>query len=262
VSAARHRNAFLPLLGGLVVLTWVALWAWAASPYGRYLEHGGWSALGPAAALCRAIPGGEILVPAALYAAGWIAMTAAMMLPTVLPLLDIFGRLVGRRPDARRLQGLVVAGYLAVWGAFGLAAHVLDALLLAAIQDVPALAANAWALGAAVIGLAGLYQFTDLKYRCLDQCRTPLSFVMQHWRGGDPARQALRLGVHHGAFCVGCCWALMLLMFVVGTGSVGWMLALASVMAIEKNTTWGRRLSAPLGFALLATAGATLAINL
>jgi predicted metal-binding membrane protein len=79
-----------------------------------------------------------------------------------------------------------------------------------------------------------------------------MTFVVQHWRGRDQRRQALLLGIHHGLYCVGCCWALMLLMFVVGTGSVGWMLALGAVMAAEKNFPWGRRLSAPLGIGLLA----------
>src|SRR5205085_364555 len=96
--------------------------------------------------------------------------------------------------------------------------------------------------------------FSSLKYRCLDKCQTPLSFVITHWRGRAPRWQAFRLGAAHGLFCVGCCWALMLLMFAFGMGSLGWMLLLAAVMAIEKNLPWGRRLSAPLGIALLAWA--------
>jgi len=76
-----------------------------------------------------------------------------------------------------------------------------------------------------VLALAGLFPFGRLKYHCPDKCRTPLGFVSHHWGGRTPLRDAFRLGLHHGACCVGCCWALMLLMFVVGTGSVGWMLA-------------------------------------
>ena len=105
-----------------------------------------------------------------------------------------------------------------------------------------------------MLALAGLYQFSAIKYRCLDKCRTPLSFVVARWRGGAARRQAFALGLEHGAFCVGCCWALMLLMFVVGTGNVGVMLALGAIMAAEKNLPWGRRLSAPLGLALVAWA--------
>ncbi len=101
--------------------------------------------------------------------------------------------------------------------------------------------------GAGPLVLAGGYQFTSLKYRCLDKCRTPLGFIMRHWRGKNERSHAFALGVEHGAFCVGCRWALMFLMFAVGTGNVGWMLALGAVMAVDKNVRWGRRLSAPLG---------------
>jgi predicted metal-binding membrane protein len=73
---------------------------------------------------------------------------------------------------------------------------------------------------------AGLYQFTPLKYRCLDKCRSPLSFIIGHWRGSQEKTQAFRLGAHHGLFCVGCCWSLMLLMFAVRAGNLGWMLVL------------------------------------
>jgi predicted metal-binding membrane protein len=116
-------------------------------------------------------------------------------------------------------------------------------------------------IGAATIALAGVFQFSKLKYRCLEKCRTPLSFVIGHWRGQAHARHAFALGVQHGLFCVGCCWALMLLMFAFGTGSLGWMLVLAAVMAIEKNVRWGPRLSTPLGVALLSWAVVLVAIH-
>ena len=116
-------------------------------------------------------------------------------------------------------------------------------------------------VGAIVLGVAGVFQFSTLKYRCLDKCRTPFSFVNTHWRGAGVRRQSFMLGVHHGIFCVGCCWAIMLLMLVVGTGSVGWMLALGAVMAVEKNVAWGRRLSGPLGVGLLLASAAILVLN-
>ena len=106
------------------------------------------------------------------------------------------------------------------------------------------------------VRLAGVYQFSSLKYRCLDKCRSPVAFVMQNWRGHE-RWDALRLGVRHGVFCLGCCWALMLLLFAVGVGSIGWMLVLAAVMATEKNATWGRRLSGPLGIVLVVGGVAT-----
>ena len=144
--------------------------------------------------------------------------------------------------------------------AFGVAAHLADWVLHEIFERGDWLQANAWVFGAGPLILAGAFQFTALKYRCLEKCRAPLSFITSHWRGGREALQAFRLGVDHGLFCVGCCWALMLLMFAVGTGNVGWMLALGAVMALEKNMPWGRRLSAPLGVGLLGW-GTLIALN-
>lgn len=257
-AAPARRGPALPLIGTLIALAWLTLLVWEASPYGRYLEHGAWTELGWAASLCRALPQGALLLPGLLYVAGWLLMSVAMMLPTTLPLLGIFARLTAARPDGALLMALLVAGYLLVWGGFGLAAHLLDAGLHRWIVASPWLTFNGWAVGAAVLALAGAFQFSALKYHCLDKCRTPFSFVNEHWRGLRPRRDAFRLGLNHGVFCVGCCWAIMLLMFVVGTGSVGWMLALGAVMAIEKNLRWGRRLSAPLGVGLLVWSAAIL----
>lgn len=248
---AHHTRVFLPLLAALVLLAWAVLWAWAGSPYGRYLEHGDWTATGPMAALCRALPAGEVLVPLLLYALAWILMTAAMMLPTTLPLFDVFDRMTAGRADHGRLLVLLGVGYMAVWGVFGVLAHGFHAGLLALVARSPQLVWNSWIIGALVVACAGLFQFSRLKYRCLDRCRSPFGFVLAHWTGRAPARHAFLLGAHHGLFCVGCCWALMLLMFAVGAGSLGWMLALAVVMAVEKNTPRGRHLSRPLGAALL-----------
>ncbi|AMO25574.1 membrane protein [Ramlibacter tataouinensis] len=258
---SRHARVFIPVLAALVALAWAALWAWTRSPYGRYMEHGDWTASGPAAFLCQAVPAGGILVPAALYAAAWILMTAAMMLPTTLPLFNAFDRVTAGRADHGGLLVRLALGYMAVWGAFGLAAHALHAALLALLARIPELAWHGWVIGAATIALAGAFQFSRLKYRCLDKCRTPLSFVMQHWRGTAPERDAFALGAHHGLYCVGCCWALMMLMFALGAGSLGWMLLLAAVMAVEKNVAWGRRLSAPLGLALLAWSAVVVATH-
>lgn len=258
---SRHHRVFLPVLVALIALAWIALWAWAGSPYGRYLEHADWTASGPAAFLCRIVPAGDVVVPMVLYAAAWILMTTAMMLPTTLPLFNTFDRLTAERPDHGRLLLLLGLGYMAVWGAFGLLAHALHSAVLSLLASAPTLAWHGWLIGAATIALAGAFQFSKLKYRCLEKCRTPLSFVIEHWRGQAQARQAFALGAHHGLFCVGCCWALMLLMFAVGTGSLGWMLLLAAVMAIEKNVSWGRRLSTPLGVALLSWAAVLVATH-
>jgi predicted metal-binding membrane protein len=106
-----------------------------------------------------------------------------------------------------------------------------------------------------------LFQFSSLKYRCLEKCRTPFSFVVERWRGKSPSIDALKLGASHGAFCVGCCWALMLLMFVVGSSSLGWMLVLAAIMAVEKNVPGGRRISTPVGIALIVWAATLVIFN-
>ena len=186
-------------------------------------------------------------------------MIAAMMLPTTLPLVDRFERMSRQRDDSALLLGLLVLGYVAVWAAFGFAAHALDAALRAAAGEWVWLGRNTRWVGVAIVALAGAFQFSALKHRCLEQCRSPLSFVMAHWHGLSPRREALALGAHHGLFCIGCCWALMLLMFAVGTGSLAWMLVLAMVMAVEKNMPWGRRLGTPLGVLLLGWA-AVLAV--
>lgn len=114
------------------------------------------------------------------------------------------------------------------------------------------LAAHPWVIGAEVFILAGLYQFTPLKYQCLDQCRSLISFITEHWRSHPQQFHAFLLGMHHGLFCIGCCWSLMLLMFAVGMTNLGWMFLLGVLMAIERNVSWGRRLVAPLGMVLLA----------
>ena len=251
----RRRRWFVPIAGLLTATAWLALWLWQAGPYGRYLDHGDWSQIGLGATLCTSLPWAGWALPMALYIGGWLLMTAAMMLPTVVPLLDRFDRLVSSRADRGALIALIVAGYLAAWFAFGVAAHLLDAALHDAAGQSTWLSVNGWLLGALVLAVAGLFQFSRLKYRCLSRCRTPFSFIVKHWRGRQPLRDALRLGLDHGLFCVACCWALMLLMFVVGTASLGWMLALGLVMALEKNAPWGARLSRPLGGALLAGAG-------
>jgi predicted metal-binding membrane protein len=106
----------------------------------------------------------------------------------------------------------------------------------------------------ATLLVAGLWQFSPLRDRCLDECRSPLGFVMNRWRGVAERREALLLGMAHGAFCVGCCWSLMLVMFGVGVGSVTLMLVLGGITAIEKNLPWGRRLTQPVGIALVLAA--------
>jgi len=217
-------------------LAWFALWRFGSSPYVHYLHH----------AHMHAPPGGGGQLAASLiFVGGWTLMTVAMMLPTSVPLLGLYYRVA----------------YLLVWAGFGLLAYVGAVWFRRATAASPWLGANGWVLGAATLLVAGAYQFSALKYRCLEKCRSPFSFVVEHWRGEHVRRQALALGLHHGLYCVGCCWTLMLLMFPFCAGNLGWMLALGVVMAIEKNLPFGRRLGKPLGVVLLV-AGLVVALRL
>ena len=242
----RDQRPFLAVFGGVVALTWVVLLVWGLSPYGRFLSH---------EELGHTDHGYVLLVT--LFVAAWTLMTIAMMLPTSLPLVALFRSVVRKRPNRTRLVVLVVTGYRAVWTLFGALIHLADRGVHEVVEQSAALEANAWVISAATFAFAGAYQFTALKEHCLEKCRSPLSFVMEHWRGGaHEGMHALRLGARHGLFCLGCCWSLMLLMFAVGIGSIGWMLALGGLMAIEKNVPWGTRMTAPVGVLLLVAGGA------
>jgi predicted metal-binding membrane protein len=239
---AQGQRLFKGVVGAVIALAWLALWWWGQSPYGRFLNHN---------QLSEAVGVAHQEGAAVLILTGWSLMIVAMMLPSSLPLMTMFRTLVGLRPNRSQLVILVGAGYLGIWELFGVVIHTGDWMLHQALQHSHWLHANTALLGAATFILVGLFQFTPLKYYCLDKCRSPLSFIVEHWRGRHERRQALWLGIHHGMFCIGCCWSLMLLMFAVGVGNIGWMLALGAVMAIEKNLSWGRRFSTPLGVFLI-----------
>ena len=256
MRAVSRPSLFMPLLLAISAAAWACLLVWDRGPYARYLHAVDWADVSPLSALCRTLPAGTVVVPALLFSGAWVLMIAAMMLPTTLPLVEAFRRITASRRDRLELLACVVAGYVAAWMLFGVAVHGLDAALHAAAARSDWLVAHGWAVGAAVLALAGLYQFSRLKYVCLDRCRSPVSFITENWRGRNARRDSLRLGLRHGIFCIGCCWSLMVVMFVVGAGSIGWMLALAAVMAIEKNLAWGRTLARPLGLGLLVWAGA------
>jgi len=248
-SASRPDAILIALLTALVLLAWYALWLWGRSPYGHLLMHG------------PAHFGTATHSPwlfAVLFVVGWTVMTVAMMLPTSFPLILLFYRIVRERANAVWLLSVLVFGYLVSWLACGFLLQGMNGLLQAGIVRFAWHAHAAWISGAVLLTIAGLYQFSSLKYACLDKCRSPLSFITSRWKGGNEAAQALRIGVEHGLYCVGCCWSLMLLMFVVATGSLAWMLLLGVVMALEKNFPWGRRVSAPLGAVLLLAAVAVI----
>jgi len=251
VHSASWPDAVLTaILAALVLLAWRSLWLWSRSPQGHMLLHGS-----AHAEMAAANPARFTLI----FIGGWTLMTIAMMLPTSVPLLVLFQRIIRGRATAAWLLAILLFGYVSVWVLVGVGLQVVSWLLGAAAERVAWSAAAPRISAAAILSIAGLYQFTSLKYACLEKCRSPLSFLISHWRGGNESLQALRLGAMHGLFCVGCCWSLMLLMFVVGASSVSGMLILAVLMAVEKNFPWGRRLSMPLGVVLLLGAAAVLA---
>ncbi|HEY8637083.1 MAG TPA: DUF2182 domain-containing protein [Candidatus Limnocylindrales bacterium] len=237
-APARDRRVLLGLLGLLIAAAWLALWQLDASPYGRYLHHETPAGLGGP-------------LEAGLFVGGWALMIVAMMLPTTIPLLATFGALVRRRHHPAVLVGLVMVGYVVAWTAFGLVAWLGDRLVHVGVDAIPWLTAYPQVILAATLAVAGLYQFSSLKYRCLEECRSPLGFIVGRWQGRAERTEALRLGVSHGLFCIGCCWSLMLVMFGAGLGNLAWMFVLAVITSVEKNAPWGRRLGRPLGVALI-----------
>ena len=242
----RERAILLGSLAAVVGAGWAALALWGASPWSRYLGHEG-------------LANGAGLADTALFVGGWTLMTIAMMLPTTWPLLTTFRALVQRRRRPGLLVMLLGLGYVVTWSLVGVGLHTADRLIHAAVEALPWLAARPGIIAAGTVLVAGLYQFAPLKYRCLDECRSPLGFVLNHWRGVDERRDAFTLGVRHGLFCVGCCWSLMLVMFAVGMGSLAWMFLFGTAMAIEKNAAWARGLSRPFGIVLVAV-GSSLAL--
>jgi predicted metal-binding membrane protein len=239
-QSLRNDRLFLGGLAALIALAWLSLLVWGQSPYARFLDHG---------ALTE-VTGDDVRL-LVFFVAGWTLMIFAMMLPTTLPLIRLFRVITNNRSNHLVLVGLLATGYLMVWMACGVLVHVADLGVHEASERIRWLESNDWVIGAGTLLLAGVYQFTPLKYHCLDKCRSPFSFINGRWSGGNELRQSFQIGLDHGIFCLGCCWTLMLLMFGVGAGNVGWMLLLGSVMAVEKNMPWGRRLSAPLGFSLI-----------
>jgi len=259
-----HRHIATSLLAALIALAWFVLWSWDQSPYARYLHHGGLGALNADSVLCRTFAPGtfrELLLPFMLSILGWLIMVVAMMVPSTMPLILVFQRVSEARHDRAFLLSILLMGYLVAWVAFGLAAYLADWLMFHQLLASDWVIRNAWLIAAASLFAAGLFQFSTLKYRCLDKCRSPITFVMPHWRGRGHVRYAFLLGLRHGAFCVGCCWALMLLMFTIGAGSLGWMLILGAFTVIEKNLPWGAKIGRPLGLALIAWSSAIVIAN-
>ena len=177
----------------------------------------------------------------------WWLMMVAMMLPSATPAILLYARVRNQRgPDARVVQPWIFAlGYLLAWLAFSLAAAVVQQFAAGPAMSL----ADARAASGVLIA-AGLYQLSPLKRTCLAHCRSPAQFFSRHWRPG--AAGAIRLGILHGAYCVGCCWLLMALLFVGGIMSFAWIVALAMIVAVEKLVPRGDWLGRAAGVLLIA----------
>lgn len=182
----------------------------------------------------------------------WLAMTGLMMGPVVYPWLRALWRI--EAASAIPFAG----GYMLAWAGFSAAAAGVQVGLAAMSVPVP-FAMDAPVLSATALGLAGAFQFTALKEACLSHCRSPAGFLLTRWRPGAGA--AARLGVEHGLYCVGCCWALMALALAVGMINLVWMGLLMAVMVAETVLPFGARLTRPVGVALLALAAAILILH-
>ena len=179
----------------------------------------------------------------------WVTMMAAMMLPSVAPMVLAYAR-VGRARPSSAPTAVFVGGYFAAWTAYGLVAY--GAFRLVDAVDMGALAwdrAGPYVAGGAIVA-AGLYQVTPIKDVCLRHCRTPVHFLAHGWRDG--AFGAFRMGFTHGLYCVGCCWGLMLVLFSLGVMSLVWMAAIAGIIFAEKVLPHGERLTRVIGVAFVA----------
>jgi len=193
----------------------------------------------------------------------WWVMMVAMMTPGAAPLVLLYGVVLRRHaaqaPGVHLLSLLLLAGYLAVWLVFAVAAAALQkALQPAGLLSGMMLWSKSAALSAAVLAAAGLYQLSDLKHACLAQCRSPVRFLTEHWRPGGIG--SFVLGVRHGAYCVGCCWLLMALLFVGGVMNLIWIAMLTMVVLVEKLAPAGAIVGKISGGVLIAWAVATLLV--
>lgn len=179
----------------------------------------------------------------------WAVMMAAMMLPSALPMAIVFVELSARHGERARSRSFVGA-YLLIWCAFSAAATALQWALQAVGWVNPMIVSTSALLTGGLLVIAGVYQFSRLKHLCLAHCRTPMGFLLGEWRPG--AYGGFVMGLRHGLFCVGCCWALMALLFVGGVMNLAWIAALSIAVAIEKLVPHGERLASLLGLMLIA----------
>lgn len=236
----RQRNVILVVLLGLAVAGWIVFLDQAREPMD--MERG----MGPDLTMGRSWP---------LFAATWVAMMVAMMFPAAAPMVLLYGRM--RRRDPASIA-LFTASYIALWFAFGAVAYLLSAGVESLASRSDWVSRHWGRVGGGLLVLAGVYQLTRLKDVCLRHCRSPLAFVMSHWRDGRVG--AVTMGLTHGVYCMGCCWLLFLVLIPLGVMNVAAMAAVAALVFVEKVAPWGRpaaRLAAPI----LIVAGVTVMVG-
>ena len=227
MSAARAHAVLVGLLFGLAALAW---WSTAVRMDG--MDMG---------------PGTE-LGALGWFVGVWVVMMAAMMLPSAAPAITTYARMARAASPVSPL--LFAGGYLVTWGGAGLVAYVLFELGRAVAGDALAWEhAGRWVAGATLL-LAAAYELTPLKDACLRKCRHPLGFLATRWREGRIG--ALDMGARHGAWCVGCCWALMASLLALGVMSLAWMALVAGLIALEKTLPWERVATAGTAAVLVA----------
>jgi predicted metal-binding membrane protein len=239
-----QRNVILGLLLALAVAAWMLL---ALHDAGGDMD------------MATASPTMGARAP--LFLAIWVVMMVAMMFPTAAPMILTFHRVQGskrQRGEAFVATWVFVAAYLLVWTLSGVAAYAGALAAEAAATRAALSSATAARIGGAILVVAGLYQFTPLKDLCLSKCRTPISFIMTSWRDGVAG--ALQMGLLHGAYCLGCCWLLFVILFPLGIMNVAAMAAITLVIFAEKTLPWGRRVARATAGALVAYGIVVLAV--
>jgi predicted metal-binding membrane protein len=250
LARAREHRAVVIGTAALAAMAW-AVTAWTSldmsSAYAQLAMPMGaqWSAANALAAFAM-----------------WSVMMAAMMLPSALPVILIFAGIARKGGAGSRARlWLFTAGYLAVWFGFSAGATVLQwGLLASGLLEPMQLKSIAPYSTAGLLLLAGIVQFSRLKQTCLATCRSPLGFLMQEWREGFDG--AWIMGLRHGVFCLGCCWALMLLLFAFGAMNLVWVGLLALIVAIEKMAPHGALIARSLGLAMIAAGALHLTLSL
>ena len=250
IELALQRDRLLVVLGLVAVI--IAAWAYLLAGAGMSMHE-----MNGMLMPMRSEP--WTIGYAALVLAMWAVMMAAMMLPSAAPMILFYGTIARARRARGELavgSGVFAGGYLLVWAAFSLAAVGLQFGAEQAALLSPMMEMTSIGLSGALLIAAGLYQWTPLKQACLRRCRSPLEFVLTQWREG--MRGAFTMGLKHGAYCLGCCWLLMLLLFVGGVMNFGWIAGLALFVLIEKLAPAGHWIGRAAGAGLIVWGGATL----